>query len=343
MPLAYYPDIRMNQPQLFDRMTAVADGTRSRVLMVLERHEMTVNELRAVLQLPQSTVSRHLKVLADHGWVVSRAEGTSRLYRMVEKLDASGRRLWQLVREQISATAAAAQDARRVESVLARRRSRSQRFFSSSAGKWDRLRAELFGKRADIVGLLSLLDNQWTVADLGCGTGQVTELIAPFVGRVIAIDDSAAMLTAARRRLSPLENVEIRSGALESVPLDDGSVDVALVFLALHYVAEPEKAIAEAARVLRRAGRLVVVDIMPHDREELIHEMGHVWRGFSEDHISGLFASAGLVGVRYRPLPADASARGPTLFAAVARRDSSVMERSLDHGGPDSVPLALTA
>src|SRR6266536_3478251 len=196
MPLAYYPDIRMNQPQLFDRMTAVADGTRSRVLMVLERHEMTVNELRAVLQLPQSTVSRHLKVLADHGWVVSRAEGTSRLYRMVEKLDASGRRLWQLVREQISATAATAQDARRVESVLARRRSRSQRFFSSSAGKWDRLRAELFGKRADIVGLLSLLDNQWTVADLGCGTGQVTELIAPFVGRVIAIDDSAAMLTA---------------------------------------------------------------------------------------------------------------------------------------------------
>lgn len=320
----------MNQPPIFDRMTAVADGTRSRVLMVLERHEMTVNELRAVLQLPQSTASRHLKVLADHRWVVSRAEGTSRLYRMVEKLDTPGRRLWQLVKEQVAATAAAAHDARRIESVLARRRSRSQRFFSSSAGKWDRLRAELFGERADILGLLSLLDDRWTVADLGCGTGKITELIAPFVGRVIAIDDSAAMLAAARRRLSALENVEIRSGALESVPLDDGSVDVALVFLALHYVAEPEKAIAEAARVLRRGGRLVVVDMMPHDREELIHEMGHVWRGFSEDHISGLFANAGLGGVRYRPLPADASARGPTLFAAVARRDGSV-------------PLALTA
>ena len=144
-------------PPIFDRMTALADTTRSRMLLVLERHELTVNELRSVLQLPQSTVSRHLKVLGDEGWVVSRPEGTSRRYRMTEKLEPSVRRLWHLVREQVIATSAAAQDARRVQSVLADRRSRSQKFFSSAAGRWDRLRAELFGSRSDLMGLLGLI------------------------------------------------------------------------------------------------------------------------------------------------------------------------------------------
>jgi ubiquinone/menaquinone biosynthesis C-methylase UbiE/DNA-binding transcriptional ArsR family regulator len=332
-----------SSPPILERMSALSDPTRCRALLVLEKHEMTVNELRSVLQLPQSTVSRHLKTLMDNGWLVSRPEGTSRLYRMTAKLDAADRRLWQLVRDQLLSTAAAAQDARRIESVLARRRSTSQKFFSSAAGKWDRLRAELFGTRADITGLLSLLDSDWIVADLGCGTGQVSEVIAPFVARVIAVDDSAAMLAAARRRLALLDNVEVRNGALESVPVEEESVDVALVFLALHYVAEPEKAIGEAARILRRGGQLVLVDMMPHDREELIHEMGHVWRGFSEDQIADLFEAAGLSGIRYRPLPADAAARGPTLFAAVGRRISMVIERSIDERDADTPPLALTA
>ncbi|HEY8165862.1 MAG TPA: metalloregulator ArsR/SmtB family transcription factor [Gemmatimonadaceae bacterium] len=328
---------------VFERLTALADPIRSRALLVLEKHELTVNELRSVLQLPQSTVSRHLKVLSDTGWLASRPEGTSRLYRMTVKLDAADRRLWQVVRDQISGTAAAAQDARRVESVVERRRSTSQKFFSTAAGRWDRLRAELFGTRADITGLLSLLDSEWVVADLGCGTGQVSELIAPFVSSVIAVDDSSAMLAAARKRLASLDNVEVREGSLESAPVEHESVDVVLVFLALHYVVEPEKAIAEAARILRRGGRLLVVDMMPHDREELIHEMGHVWRGFSEDQIAELFEAAGLSGVRYRPLPADAAARGPTLFAAIGRRVSMVIERSIDERDADTAPLALTA
>ncbi len=158
-------------PPIFDRMTALADTTRSRMLLVLERHELTVNEIRAVLQLPQSTVSRHLKVLGDQGWVVSRPEGTSRRYRMTEKLEPSVRRLWHLVREQVVATSAAAQDSRRVQSVLAHRRTRSQKFFSSAAGQWDRLRGELFGSRSDIIGLLGLVDESWRVGDWAAAPG----------------------------------------------------------------------------------------------------------------------------------------------------------------------------
>ena len=331
-------------PPIFDRMTALADTTRSRMLLVLERHELTVNELKSVLQLPQSTVSRHLKVLGDEGWVASRPEGTSRRYRMPEKLEPSVRRLWHLVREQVIATPAAAQDARRVHSVLAHRRSRSQKFFSSAAGRWDRLRADLFGSRSDLMGLLGLIDESWSVGDLGCGTGQTSELVAPFARRVIAVDDSPAMISAARKRLAPFDNVAVRQGSLEELPIEDGSLDIAFMFLVLHYVVEPELAIAEAHRVLKPGGKLIIVDMTPHDREELVHEMGHVWRGFSEQQLNELFQSAGFAAGRYRALPADASAKGPTLFTAVARRSQVAQRYDLDSDATGSPsPFALSA
>ena len=314
------------------------------MLLVLERHELTVNEIRSVLQLPQSTVSRHLKILGDEGWVVSRPEGTSRRYRMTEKLEPSVRRLWHLVREQIMPTSAAAQDGRRVQTVLAHRRSRSQKFFSSAAGRWDRLRGELFGSRADIIGLLALLDETWRVGDLGCGTGGLSELLAPYAGSVVAVDDSPAMISAARKRLASFDNVVVRPGSLEALPIEDESLDVALLFLVLHYVVEPELAIAEAQRVLKPGGRLIIVDMMPHDRQDLLDEMGHVWRGFSEEQISSLLHAAGFPGGRYHPLPADASAKGPTLFTAVARRASAMKTSDLDADATGSpAPFVLSA
>lgn len=337
----------MNLPQslpIFVRMTALADPVRSRMLLVLERHELTVNEIRSVLQLPQSTVSRHLRVLADHGWVVSRAEGTSRRYRGDDKLDPSSRKLWHLVREQVAPTGAASHDARRVQAVLAHRRSKSQKFFSSAAGRWDRLRIELFGSRADLLGLLGLLDDSWAVGDLGCGTGQVAESLAPFVREVIAVDDSAAMLSAARKRLGAFGNVDVRSGRLESLPIDDGALDAALLFLVLHYVPEPDAAVREAWRALKPGGRLLIVDMMPHEREDLLHDMGHVWRGFPEDHIQSILGGAGFSVVRYRPLPADEAAKGPTLFTAVARKPAAATD-SLDapEASAEAASLFLTA
>jgi ubiquinone/menaquinone biosynthesis C-methylase UbiE len=308
------------------------------MLLLLEKHELTVNEIRSVLQLPQSTVSRQLKVLGDQDWIVSRPEGTSRRYRAAEKLEPSSRKLWNVVREQVVTTSAASQDARRVQAILAHRRTKSQKFFSSSAGQWDRLRIELFGQRADLLGLLGLLDESWVVGDLGCGTGQLTESIAPFVNHVIAIDDSSAMLGAARRRLASMSNVEVKSGRLESLPIEDGSLDAALLFLVLHYVPEPEMAVKEARRALKPSGRLLIVDMMPHDREDLSHEMGHVWRGFSEEQIGTLLDDSGFSSVRYHPLPPDEAAKGPVLFAAVARRSEARLQNS--EGGAQ---LALTA
>src|SRR5437870_2832220 len=177
---------------ILDHLSALADTTRSRILLLVDRHELTVTELCGVMQLPQSTVSRHLKALADSGWIAARAEGTSNLYSMTrDGLDPAARRLWALVREQVGATAAAGQDHRRLQTVLAERRTKSQEFFSSSAGQWDRLRDDLFGDRGHLAALAGLAGSDWVVGDLGCGTGQVTASLAPFVARVIAVDESA--------------------------------------------------------------------------------------------------------------------------------------------------------
>lgn len=307
-------------PAVLSRLSALADLTRGRLLLLLEGDELTVGELCAVLQLPQSTVSRHLKVLADEGWVVSRADGTSNRYRSaLRELDPAARRLWQLVRDEVAETPAARQDAHRLPGVLARRRSRSQEFFASSAGKWDRLRAELFGSHPELGALPALLDPDWVVGDLGAGTGQLAESLAPFVRQVVAVDDSAAMLQAARRRLAGRANVEIRRGELEALPVGDAELDAAVLSLALHFAPEPARVLAEAARVLKPESRLLVIDMTPHDREEYRAEMGHVWLGFNASQITGWLTEAGFEQVVYHPLPADPAAKGPSLFAAVGR------------------------
>ena len=303
---------------ILEHMTALSDQTRCRILLLLERHEMTVSELCAVLQMPQSSVSRHLKTLADDGWVTSRRDGTSRFYGMpVDDLDAGAKRLWPLIREQVAGTSAAAQDERRLDGVLSRRRTKSQEFFASAAGRWDHIRGELFGESFFLWGVLGLLDPALVIADLGCGTGQVSELIAPYVGRVIAVDSSADMLEAARQRLERVENVDVRPGDLERLPITDAEVDAAMLSLVLHYSPDPSRALAEVGRVVRPGGRALVVDMLPHEREEYQQQMGHVWLGFSDKQITRFLNGAGFGDVRVRMLPADPDAHGPALFAAV--------------------------
>ncbi len=308
----------MTRPALYDRLSALADPIRSRLLLLLERHELTVSELRAVLQLPQSTVSRHLKVLTDAGWLSSREDGTSNRYRLeLKALDAGVRRLWTTVREEVESLPAAQRDAQRVKGVLADRHTRSQQFFASSAAQWDKVRAELFGARTELYALAGLLSPTDVVIDLGCGTGQLSEVIAPFVERVIAIDESAAMLRAARARLGRLENVDLRSGSLESLPVEDASVDVAFLSLVLHYIAEPAAVLAGIRRALRKDGRLLVVDMTPHDHVNYRQDMGHVWLGFEQEQLQQWSQSAGFKHLAYHPLPASPQAKGPILFTAV--------------------------
>ena len=312
----------MTAPAVFDRLSALADPIRGRLLLALERQELTVREAQAVLQLPQSTVSRHLKVLADLGLVVTRSEGTSNWYRMAGRggeLDPSMRRLWLAIREDVAGSPAAERDATRLQRVVADRHVTSQRFFASAAGQWDRLKRELFGPGAELLALPALLEESWTVGDLGCGTGQLAAAIAPFVRRVIGVDESAAMLKAGRQRTRELPNVELRSGTLEDPPLEAGELDVALLTLALHHAGDPPRVLNATRRALREGGKLLIVDMLPHERMEYREQMGHQWLGFSERELRGWLEAAGFQSLHWVNLPPDPQAKGPPLFALSAR------------------------
>jgi ubiquinone/menaquinone biosynthesis C-methylase UbiE/DNA-binding transcriptional ArsR family regulator len=304
---------------ILDDLSVLGDLNRARVLLAIEEQELSVSEIGEVLQLPQSTVSRHLKTLADEGWIVSRREGTSRFYSApIAALPPAKHRLWGLVRERVAGTATAAQDARRVQRALEARRASSRAFFSSAASTWDRLRDELFGSTSYLLSYLALLDPRATVADLGCGTGRAAQALAPWVDRVVAIDGSEEMLRAARNRLDPHPNVEVRQADLESLPLTDESVDCALLLLVLHHIAEPARVLAEAKRVLRSPGTLVITDMTSHEHDEYRQQMGHVWLGFSEEQIQRYVLEAGFHSCKLQVLPPDARAKGPALFVARA-------------------------
>lgn len=316
------------------RLTALSDPTRCRTLRLLEQHELTVGELCSALQLPQSTVSRHLRVLSDEGWTSARGEGTSRFYKAsFEDLDSGARDLWMVVSDQLGNSLGMSADQRRAEAVLAKRKAKVRLFFDNAADSWDGLRSQLIGDRSDLLALLDLFDPEWVVGDLGCGTGHISVALAPCVRKVIAIDESGPMLAAARERLAPFlvpaggdglpgteRGVELREGHIESLPLEDASLDVAILFLVAHFFTDPARAMQEIRRVLKPGGRLLLVDLMPHDRDEYVAQLGHIWQGFAEEQISGWLTAAGFTNARYRPMAHDSSDRTPGLFVATARK-----------------------
>jgi ArsR family transcriptional regulator len=316
-------DSSISGARTVDWLGQLADLQRLRVLHACEQQELSVAELCAVLQVPQSTASRHLKVLADASWLASRREGTSRLYSVDrDGLPPPARKLWKVVREQCEASPVLRADAERLSRVLRERQSRSQAFFASTAGEWDRLRGDLFGQGLEAATLAGLLGSGARVGDLGCGTGRTTELLARFARRVVAVDGSAAMIKAARQRLAELPNVELHRADLAELPLEDAALDAAFLSLVLHHVSDPAAVLTEVARVMAPRSRLVILDMQEHDRAEYRQQMGHVWLGFAPGQIDGWLRAAGLEPDAHVTLPAEPGAKGPPLFVATARRQA---------------------
>jgi ArsR family transcriptional regulator len=317
--------MRMEEPaqteDIVDLMGSLADPKRLRILHLLEGHELGVVELCDILQSPQSTISRQLKVLGDCGWVRSRRQGTTHLYRTIlDELEPSARRLWLVARQQTRQTPAVLQDQLRLERRLRQRTRDSQSFFAGAAAEWDKLRGELYGDKFSQAATLSLLPKTYQVADLGCGTGQIAGTIAPYVKQVIGVDNSPAMLKAAARRLTGIENVELRRGELSAVPIDSATCDAAVLVLALTYLQDPQIALAEMARILKPGGKAVIIDLLPHDRDDFRRQLGQRWLGFELEKINRWQSQAGFKSIESRPLPTESGAKGPALFLAVAIR-----------------------
>jgi ArsR family transcriptional regulator len=308
-------------PTLVEWLAVLADATRLRILRLLEREELGVGEIGKIVQLPQSTVSRHLKLLLEGGWVAKRAAGTASLYRLdAARLEPPAAELWRVTREHAASDRETRDDDARLREVLAERRLDSKAFFGRIGGEWNQVRRELFGEAFTASALLGLIDSSWTVADLGCGTGDAAELLAPHVRRIIAVDREPSMLEAAKKRLASFPNVEFRHGELASLPFRAGEVDAALVFLVMHHVPDPDAAVTEMARILRPGGVLLIVDMTSHQREEYRRTMGHVHLGFDEKDVRRWGRAAGMRDVRYLRLRPHPEGRGPGLFLATMRK-----------------------
>jgi DNA-binding transcriptional ArsR family regulator/2-polyprenyl-3-methyl-5-hydroxy-6-metoxy-1,4-benzoquinol methylase len=296
---------------------ALADAQRARMLRILAREELAVGEIAAALQLPQSTMSRQLKALFEAGLVSKRAEGTATYYRLVrEALSAEARAAWDLLRGALRDDAAFADDDRRLTEVLAARGGDAKGFFGRVGGEWSGLRRGLFGERFASEALLALVPAAWTVADLGCGTGEIAAELAPFVRKVIAIDREPAMLEASRRRLREFANVEVRRGDLVDLPAKAGEFNACVLSLVLHHVPAPAEVLAAARRALAKDGVVIVIDMVAHARSEYRTTMGHEHLGFAEDDMRALASAAKLTLSLYRPLRPAIESKGPGLFVA---------------------------
>lgn len=315
-PVAQHPDL------LVTWMHSLADPTRLRLLSLLQEHELGVVELCEVLQMPQSTVSRHLKILADRGWIYARHRGTANLYRMHEaELDPAAVQLWQISRSQTESWAQLAHDRLRLAESLSRRRDAS--FFARTADRWETLRRDLYGSAFLLHALTTLLPRDLDVIDLGCGTGELVATLAPHVRRVVGVDNSQAMLESAQRRLGQRNVAPPRANLLQAnldaVPLPSTSFDAALLLLVLTYVERPQDVIAEVARLLRPGGRAVVVTLLRHDRDDFRREMHQLWAGFAPVDLSTLAKNAGLTVDACHPLVPEPRAKGPALLYALLR------------------------
>ncbi len=299
-------------------LATLGDVARVRTLRLLEREELGVGELARALQLPQSTVSRHLKPLLEQGWVSKRPEGTQSLYRMRAGDLAPGMRdLWRMSGEHLGARHVYGDDDARLAEVIAARRVDSRTFFGRIGGDWDELRRELFGAAFVPEALLGLLPADAVAVDFGCGTGEAAEWLAPVVGKVIAVDREQAMLAAARKRLKRFRNVDFRQGDLLSPPLKAGEAHLGVVMLVFHHADDPAAMLRAMAPCFRPGGALLVVDMVKHDRAAYQQSMGHRHLGFAEDELARFARGSGLSLRRFTRLRPDTHAKGPGLFAAL--------------------------
>lgn len=292
----------------------LADSTRVRMLALLESEELSVGELGRALAVPQPTISRHLKSLTQDEWLTRRTVGPTALVRLAP-LAPQRAALWALVKGDPTRQRELAQDRERVALVLAERND-GKTFFGRIADGWDLLRDQLFGRRFLVATIAALLPRERALVDLGCGTGELLSQLAPALDALTGVDREPSMLEVARKRLAEHPHVAIVEAALEAVPLADASADLATIVLVLHHLPEPAAVLAEARRLLRPGGHLVVVDMQPHDHATW-RALGHLHQGFSPDELAALAERSGLSITRYQPLPADPDAQGPPLFLAV--------------------------
>jgi len=274
---------------------ALADQTRLRLLAILQLGEFTVQELVEILAMGQSRISRHLKILLAAGMVQVKREGTWAYYRL-QPSDQLFTQMQPLLQNCWSELAGYNRDRTALASILAARRNRSLEFFDRHARQWDQMARELLPVADYLPQLFEHIPKCAKLLEVGVGTGQLLQALTDKGSQVIAVDHSPAMLAAARERLTAcgVVSVELKLGQMESLPLAGGTMDVAVMNMALHHASDPGAVISELARVLRPAGRLVLCDLLRHQKEWVREQLADQWLGFTVEDLHGWCLEAGL-------------------------------------------------
>lgn len=329
-----------SEPTSFDELlaalAAAGETTRLRLLALLAEAELTVTELVTILGQSQPRVSRHLKLLVEAGLVERHREGAWVFFLIAQGGPAAG-----LARDLVARLAPAdpllAADRARLADVRKARADHAARYFETHAASWDQLRAMHVSEERVEAAILEAVGASPlnAILDLGTGTGRMLELIAPRATRAVGIDQSPQMLSLARVRLerAGLRNVQLRQGDIYAVPVEADFYDLVIIHQVLHYLDDPLRAVREAARALRPAGRLLVVDFAPHAEESLRTAHAHRRLGFAGEEIEGFMTAAGLDCIARHDLVPDKAEGGKLSVSLWLGRDRRII----------SDPLPLTA
>lgn len=304
----------------------LSDPTRIRILRLLEREALVVQELMEVLGMAQSRVSRHLAILREAGLVSDRRDRTYVSYKMEVPSEPWWRDAWSLVRDNLEGDSTAERDDAALARVIAARGESARSFFDIVGPEWDALRKVFNDDLVRARAINRLIDPGQKVADIGTGTGILALELARLGVRVIGVDGSNRMLEAAGENLredphADASLVEFRQGDAHALPLEDGEVDAAFAHMVLQYLSAPREALAEMHRITRPGGILVVVDFVAHDLTWMREELGVQNLGFAIDEIEQGYDALGMQEIVIRTH--DPATRGrdlPSTFIATARK-----------------------
>src|SRR5579859_2217149 len=275
-------------------LRALSDPTRLRIIALLEREELSVNELQEITRMGQSRISTHLGLLQEAGLLQSRRDGKRSFYKLQPDADGITLEFIQLAIRGAKELPEHKADQINLKRILTRRNEQAQVYFNQVAGRFDRSYGP--GRSWQAFGhLLLRILPPLVVADLGSGEGLLSELLARRAKKVIAVDNSEKMVAfgANKAKKNGLKNLEFRLGDLENPPIDPHSVDLVVLSQALHHAAEPARAIQSAYKILRPGGQFLVLDLLKHNFDEARELYGDRWLGFAESDLHRWLEAAG--------------------------------------------------
>ncbi|MAJ60224.1 MAG: hypothetical protein CBC48_09615 [bacterium TMED88] len=302
----------------------LSDPTRMRILRILEREELVVQEIMEILAMAQSRISRHLAILREAGLLQDRRDGTYVFYRFIPPTEGPWRDGWTLIRERLDGDPTSDRDDTLLKQIVLARSQKSRNFFDAIGPEWDALRKVFNDDALRARAIARLVPAGLRVADIGTGTGILACELAKLGLGVIGVDHSSRMLEAAESNLAaqgtPVgSSVELRQGEADQIPISTDGVDAAFAHMVLHYIPNPADVIREMSRVVQPGGIVVVVDFVRHAHEWMRGELGVLWMGFEPQEMRTWFESAGLPGASIEEISPAARERDlpATLVASV--------------------------